>query len=90
MKAKDVRALNRLPKKARGRFKKSLTPKGCFKYEVQLTCGCCYGVLYFKSDKNAEAAMREAGLSVWATVTDDSGQVTEDVDTFYGIWRVKE
>ena len=90
MRAKDVRALNRLSKKVRGRFKKSLVPEGCFKYEVQLTCGCCYGVLYFKSDKNAEAALRQAGLRVNADITDDSGQVIEDVDTFYGIWRVRE
>lgn len=90
MRAKDVRALNRLSKKAKERFKRGLTPKGCFKYEVKLVCGCCYGVLFFKSDKNAENALRSAGLQVNADIPDDSGRVVEDVDTFYGIWRAKE
>lgn len=87
MKAKERRQLNKLPKKYQQSFKKSLTPKGYIKYEVRLVCGCCFKYLYFKSDENASNAIREVSFQVNATVTDESGQTLEGIDTFYGIWR---
>lgn len=57
-------------------------------YEVRMHCGCCTEVLKFRNDAALEAAMRVAGLTSRATITDDAGVTHEGIDTFYGGVRV--
>jgi hypothetical protein len=53
-------------------------------YEVRMNCGCCTDVLKFRNDAAFEAAMRDAGLTTDATITDDAGVRHRGIDTFYG------
>jgi len=59
------------------------------KFIAQLSCGCCFTEMSFKSRKSAEAAFQKAGLKLEACIVDDKGKVHEGVDTFYGYY-VKE
>lgn len=56
-------------------------------YRMLRNCGCCYEILFFKNDESANAAVEAAGLTVDATIVDDKGEASEDIDTFYGIER---
>jgi hypothetical protein len=53
-------------------------------YEVRMACGCCTEALKFRNDAAFEAAMRAAGLTSSAAITDDAGVRHEGIDTFYG------
>jgi hypothetical protein len=59
------------------------------KFVAQLSCGCCFTEMSFRSKKSAETAFQKAGLNLEATIVDDKGKVHEGVDTFYGYF-VKE
>lgn len=70
------------------RQKRNKAKKALRCYEVRMTCGCCTEVLKFRSDAAFEAAMRAAGLTSSATITDDAGVRHDGIDTFYGGIRV--
>lgn len=50
------------------------------------TCGCCAVEMLFNSKESALEAFKKAGLN-HTSITDDAGQVHENVDTFYGFWE---
>lgn len=54
-------------------------------YELVMDCGCCKGILCFRSDERASEVFQSAGLSSSATIIDDTGKPTEGIDTFYGL-----
>ena len=58
-------------------------------YEVELGCGCCSDILYFKNEENIKKAFETAGLGSNTTITDDKGNVVEGIDTFYGYREIK-
>lgn len=53
-------------------------------YMVHLVCGCCQGELHFSSPEAIATAFENAGLTSSGTITDELGNVVEDIDTFYG------
>jgi hypothetical protein len=59
-------------------------------FRVQHDCGCCYSDVKFENRKNADYAIAKVGLGNAMTLVDDTGQVIERVDTFYGIMEENE
>lgn len=58
-------------------------------YRVQYSCGCCFEEVMFEDDDSAQKALKKAieeagGLSSSATITDDLGNIYDDIDLFYG------
>jgi len=51
-------------------------------------CGCCYSYLRFDSLASAEQAFKDCGMGNGMSITDDTGETFDGLDTFYGFEEV--
>ena len=52
--------------------------------DVAHACGCCSSKLLFSSEESLKAKTADFGLGHSYTLTDDTGDVATNIDTFYG------